>query len=471
MWEKYSFQRSAHQTQLNALEVKVSVSPLLLVIDPNFSQESIVEMDYLRELNASPPFKFVRYVDRPIPVPAREFNFTNEEHLPLEVGEFLAVPVEVLEENLPSHYVYYKDEGSITNIPIAYVDEILARARIWESEREIGKQLSRASLVAYLSAEGLGFDLFVSDSDYLIANYQLGKTYAVSPADALAFGGLTMRMRGETILGVSDTGHHTATNDWAYFLESRYLFEPIARLAIRDDTQSSYFNLLSGAVQRGQQLLRLRDELVVFQLGDKDTYLTDPIFTFESFWIYASGIFDCISQALNVAFSMGVNTRLAKFRNGTFKNKIPTLLPKVQEFIDAHGTYSLVDIVSELRNTIHQEPSSLTTILHNQNDYYVMVSPEVSRLLIDNSDRFGLRAGIAGQDTDGRLHLKPIAFLEILLPQIVFHLNGLVQVPRWPRHFDPPPAFSANAVDGLFIRSAKRNHALFGIDRTTTRGS
>lgn len=470
MWEKYSFHQSTNQPQPNGIEVEIKVSSLKLVTDPEFNSETVADLDYLRELNTFPPFVFARYVDRPFPVPGSEFNFINEGHLPLEDGEFLAHPVLELQGNLVTHEVYYRDGNEIMNIGIAHVDALLSRARDWESTHEVIKPLSMASLVAYLSAEGLGFNLFVTDADFLLSNYQLGKTFAVSLPDAMAFGGLTMRMRGETILWASNNALHTATNDWTYFLESRYLFEPIARRAIRDETQSPYFNLLLGAVQRGQQLLRLRDELVVFQFSSKDTYLTDPIFTFESFWIYTSGIFDCISQALNIAFSLGVEKQFAKFRNQKFKKALTNCLPEIHEFLEQKGIYSLIKIISELRNTIHEEPSSLTTVLHNQNEYFVMVSAEVSTLLNEFRVQFNLGAGIGAQDTDGRLHLRPIAFVEILLPQIIHQLNSLVEIAHWPRDFAPPPAFSTNAADRLFIGSAERNHALFGINRTPVLG-
>ena len=447
MWERMSRQKMGLPAQSRALDAEVRVEPLSLVLDPNLHSQDPESLGYLMELMRLKEFDLFEY--------SQEFSS-------LTTGQFSTRPHAVVTAS-SSHEVRFVHDSSVTETGIGEVNEILRLASLWEAKHEIVTTTTGDSLIAYLATDSLGFHLFVTESAFLLGHSNLGKTFAVTPLDALAFAGLTMRMRGNSVLWTTENGVGTAGNIWAYFTESRYLFEPIAQYAIGDGSQSRYSSLLGGAVQRGQQLLRIRDELVIFQMCPPGTYLTDPVFSFEIFWLYASGIFDCISMALNEAFQMGLPPQLAKFGNPKFRSVLATKSKSVNDYASRSGTYDLIRIISKLRNTIHEEPSSRSSIHNQEIEYFVMVTSEVSEQIKDGAQQFKLASAIGGEDRNGRLHLKAVAFVECVLPLVIDCANGLVTAASWPRSALPPPAFSTFPEHMNFIGSAKRNHLLFGL--------
>lgn len=447
MWERMSRQKRRLPSQTRALDVEVRVEPLSLVLDPNLRSHDPEPLEYLLELVRLKEFDL--------------FDFSQESSL-LVSGQFSTRPY-VETAPVASHEVKFVHDSSVITTSIGQVDEIFRLVSPWEAKHEIVAATTRDSLIAYLATNSLGFHLFVTESDFLLAHPHLGETFAVTPISALAFAGLTMRMRGESVLWTTEHGTGTAENIWAYFIESRYLFEPIAQYAIGDGSQSRYSRLLGGAVQRGQQLLRIRDELVIYQMCPPGTYLTDPVFSFETFWLYSSGIFDCISMALNEGFQMGFSPSLAKFGNSKFRAALAKKVESVSGFAVRSGTYDLIDIISKLRNTIHAEPSSRSSVHNQESEYFVMVPSDVSGQIKKHAGQFNLASAIGVEDTDGRLHLKSVAFIECVLPLLIERANGLVMSASWPRSALPPPAFSTSPEHMNFIGSAKRNHLLFGL--------
>lgn len=446
MWENMSRQRVRLPNDSRALDVEVRFEPLSIVLDPNLGSQDSESLDYLMELMRSK--EFVRF-------------YFSQEFSALPQGHFSVRPYDT-PTPFASHEVKFVNGQSVSTRFIGRVDDIFRRVSLWEVHQEIVAATSRERLIAYLATNALGFHLFVTDSDFLLAHKGIGETFSVTPRDALAFAGLIMRMKGETVLGTSDHSTHVADNAWSYFIESRYLFEPIAKYAIGDGTQSRYFSLLGGAVQRCQQLLRIRDELVIYQMCPPGLYLTDPVFSFETFWLYTSGVFDCISAALNAAFEMGFTQPRAKFQRDEFRRALLEKAESVSMFAEASGTFDLIDLVSKLRNTIHEEPSSRSSIHNQESEYFVMVASDVSEQIKMRAEQFNLTSAIGFEDTDGRLHLKSVAFVERFLPLLTEHANGLVMAASWPRRGLPPPAFSMSPDHTNYIESARRNHLLFG---------
>lgn len=448
MWEKYSRQAPFLPAQSPALEVTIATRPLSIVLDPDLNLDEDTALNYLLEMKHVEGFDFIAYS-----------NGTS----PLVDGQFSVAPLDDAWSAMMAQQVTYIHGTVTSTTAVVFVDEAFRRVQEWESHNDGANCLSRESLLACLGAESQGFHLFVTDSDFLLSNPGRFKIHPVTPSGALAFIGLKMRLAGKCIFAASSNFKRTASNRWAFFLESRYLMETVAKFSISDASPNRYFTLLFGAVQRGQHLLRVRDELVIFQMCPPQTYLTDPIFSFETFWIYSSGIFDCISKALNEAFRLGVPVHSAKFHRPRFQSSLMGSLPAVSTFIQEHGTYELVQIVSELRNTIHEEPSSTSSEYQMEEDYFVRVTRDASDLLKQHSELFNLQSTFAFEDTDGHLHIKPIAFIERVLPHLLFHFNGIANSANWPRISAPPPLFSESPENTLFIGSAQRNHLLFGL--------
>lgn len=447
MWEKMSRQIRRLPGQTRALEVEVRVEPLSLVLDPNLRSHDSESLEYLLELTRLKEFDLFEY---------------SQSVSPLASGQFSTRPY-AEPTLLDSHGVKFVNGSSVKIAGISQVDEIFQQITSWDSEHQIAEATTRDSFIAYKATNSLGFHLFVTESDFMLAHPQLGETFTVTPMTALAFAGLIMRMRGESVLWTTEHGTGTADNMWSYFIESRYLFEPIAQYSIGDGSQSRYPSLLRGAVQRGQQLLRIRDELVIFQICPPRTYMTDPVFSFETFWLYSSGIFDCISMALNEGFQMGFEPPRAKFGNSTFRTALENKVESVSGFAVSSGTYDLIDIISKLRNTIHAEPSSKSSGLNQESEYFVVVPSDVSEKLKKHAGQFNLASAIGVEDRDGLLHLRPVAFIECVLPLLIERANGLVMSATWPRIALPPPVFSTSPEHMNFIGSAKRNHLLFGL--------
>jgi len=447
MWEEMSRQRVRLPNKSKALDVEVRFEPLSIVLDPNLGSQDSESLDYLMELMRWK--EFVR------------FYFT-QEFSALPQGHFSVRPYDT-PTPFASHEVKVVNGEIVTTRYIGRVDDTFRRVSLWEAHQKIVATTSRETLIAYLATNALGFHLFVTDSDFLLAHKGIGETFSVTPRDALAFAGLIMRMKGETVLGTSDRSTHVADNAWSYFIESRYLFQPVARYAMGDATQSRYSSLLGGAVQRCQQLLRIRDELVIYQMCPPGSYLTDPVFSFETFWLYTSGVFDCISAALNAAFEMGFTQPRAKFQRDEFRRALLEKVESVSIFAETSGTFDLIDLVSKLRNTIHEEPSSMSSTYGRDDEYFVRVASDVSETIRGYAEKFKLLTAIGVEDSDGCLHLKPTAFIECVLPLLIEHANGLVKAASWPRSASPPPVFSTSPDHMNYTGSAKRNHLLFGL--------
>lgn len=446
MWEKMSRQRVRLPNKSRALDVEVQFEPLTIVLDPNLGSQDSESLDYLIELMRWK--EFVRF-------------YFSEEFSALSQGHFSVRPYET-PTPYASHEVKVVNGQIETTRYFGRLDDVFRRVSLWEVHQEIVATTSRERLIAYLATNALGFHLFVTDSDFLLAHKGIGETFSVTPTEALAFAGLIMRMKGETVLGTSDRSTHVADNAWSYFIESRYLFESVAKYAIGDGTQSRYSSLLGGAVHRCQQLLRLRDELVIYQICPPGLYLTDPVFSFETFWLYTSGVFDCISAAVNAAFEMGFTQPRAKFQREDFRRALMERVESVSIFAETSRTFDLIDLVSKLRNTIHEEPSSRSSVHNEESEYFVMVASDVSEQIKMRAEQFNLTSAIGFEDTAGRLHLKSVAFIERFLPLLIEHANGLVNAAAWPRRGLPPPVFSMSPNHTNYIESAKRNHLLFG---------
>lgn len=447
MWERMSRQKRRLPNQTRALDVEFQVEPLSIVLDPNLRSHDPESFEYLLELTRLQEFALFHY--------SQDFST-------LSTGQFSTRPYSVPTLGA-THEVRFVNDLHETTTGIYQVEEIFRQVSDWEATHATMVTTSKDSLIAYLATDALGFHLFVTESDCLLSNPQLGETFAVTPIGALAFAGLTMRMQGKNILWKSEHGTYAASNIWAYFIEARYLFEPIAQYAIGDGSQRRYSSLLSGAVQRAQQLLRIRDELVIYQMCPPGTYLTDPVFSFETFWLYSSGVFDCISMALNEAFEMGFARTRAKFPRSDFRAALLEKVESVSNFADTSGTFDLIDLISKLRNTIHEEPSSMSSTYGRDDEYFVRVASDVSETIRGYAEQFKLLTAIGVEDSNGCLHLKPTAFIECVLPLLIEHANGLVKAASWPRSASPPPAFSSSPDHMTYIGSAKRNHLLFGL--------
>ena len=171
-------------------------------------------------------------------------------------------------------------------------------------------------------------------------------------------------------------------------------------------------------------------------------------------------MFDCIALALNEAFDLGFPERDAKFQRPDFRRILSEKVESVNSFAISEGTYELISMISKLRNTIHQEPTSLATISDFRQ--FVLMAKAESDSIKKVSDRFGLSSAIHGEDRDGQLFLVPVKFIELVFPILVRHANGLIENARWPRSSTPPPAFTSTPGGNLFIGDAQRIHLLFG---------
>ncbi|MDP1851484.1 MAG: hypothetical protein Q8K48_03605 [Candidatus Planktophila sp.] len=281
--------------------------------------------------------------------------------------------------------------------------------------------------------------------------------------EALGFLGLYMRLQDRIVYFANGRATLEADRAWSEFLEVRYLMDRVVSFSIYGNSSGDWQELLKGALQRAEQLLRIRDDLAIYQMNKDNSLGMVPVTSFETFALFGVGLFDCIAKAINSALSFEVSDFNCKFQNSIFERKLESNSVDAYNYYQNSGMKELLSLLREFRNTVHEQPSGFTKIANAREDYLIRLSHNASASFIKHQSALGLMGCLGFLDPESNAHVKSLAIVEILLPAIFLKSNELVDLIQWPQNNPPPPLLSANPSDWNSEFNAIRNHSLYGI--------
>lgn len=318
-----------------------------------------------------------------------------------------------------------------------HVDEFameLADHHSIDPERALQAQLR------YDTAHSADVDLYVTTLEPVWGYRVDDAMFVCRPPEALAVVGLFQRLHGHLwVRGGLDRNLATGQAEFATVLALvPELQDMFPRVGTDPESWKPTASLLRSARTRLERILNDRDQLIARHLlSGRPAPLAGPEALLERIALNISGLFDALARAINRALDLGVNPRHCSFLKGPLPARLPAPLPTATAAMDLKG---LLRVIGFLRNTIHQVnlgPGAYS-------DRARGLEPMVSIPSDDAADFFEalapfpqLKWWTVGAPDDYGLHLRPLPFLEDLLPLVIDAFRRILAVTPWPGHANP----------------------------------
>lgn len=451
MWEKFSKQKSDIPSHTNLFDSKLALEPFTVIFDPCLETSNSSSLDFLRELTNVENINTYSYRGVHGSLMGVE----------LKVGEYCVNVGDLDESDILQ--VFQRKIDSTQNSGVWGYSNYVKMYEDWQESSTIREITSATSLLAFLGSTSLHHNIFVTRDPFLLAHQNLGATFILNELEALGFLGLYMRLQNRIAYFADGRATLEADRAWSEFLEVRYSMDKVASFSIHDNSSGDWQDLLRGALQRAEQLLRIRDDLAIYQMNQGNSLGIVPVTSFETFALFGVGLFDCIAKAINSALAFDVSDFNCKFQNSTFEKKLESNSADAYYYYQNSCMKELLSLLKEFRNTVHEQPSGFTKIVGTREDYLIRLSQKASASFIEHQNTLGLSDCLGFRDRESIAHVKSLGIVEILLPAIFLKSNELVDLIQWPRNHPPPPLLSANPSDWNSEFNAIRNHSLYGI--------
>lgn len=333
--------------------------------------------------------------------------------------------------------IYTAREGGGAGVVGVYGTDLLRRrADALAAETEVSAVDAFKALVFAAASDESDADGFVTRRRFLLDANDARSPISVTPAEAMALVGLSMRVNGNESIG-GDMVDIRLKGRTFHFILARDLLRSGWRwfsgcvasgVATKDD---SIVYLGQTAHERFQRVLQIRDRLhALAKLEPTRTRGDDVVFELETLLLFLSAAFDATARVAHVVY-FGGNYEEASWRRSGWQKKLQRVAPRLAAITaDGAAGAALLQIIGGLRNTIHGEalrttetkaPDGLAAQLLNVSDRETARLKTRIAVLGESPDRWGFRAA------HGRDGLAPDRVVEALLPHSVRLLNTLME--------------------------------------------
>jgi hypothetical protein len=323
----------------------------------NLSQHEQDALEVLKEFSKQPPLEALQIGDG-------EFR-------PIKFGEVLDDVLDGIQK-VEVDYGDRKTESAVltTNWLKQYAQDLASKT----GSGDQAQQKIYDDLIAAHASLSMSQNIFVTTSQWLIENrthHLIEKTNPRTPLETLKILGLLMRSRGD--YRYASWGECNRTLYYQIFTFSKIpaLWRYVNAFLIGqiDPAYQAIPELVNTIISRCVRAVQARDEIgtIFYRQHHIDTE-ENMMYHFDYLSLLLSGILD--SQALIIYRLLGFKEppeyRIS-FRNGPFVKKIFDHNDGLANFFVEQNTRTLVDLVFEVRNTIHREKLDLVNLNHPTN--------------------------------------------------------------------------------------------------------
>lgn len=306
---------------------------------------------------------------------------------------------------------------------------------------EEAKSRRRADAKAYLAAEAIGVDLFVTHREYLLnsAQYSNDGVLVCGPGDALAFIGLYLRTQGEFRI-LSDFKF----NRGLFYLAGTHQLLSSGhrwRRAIGQYTEGSGNKELQriswSLIQRVDRALEERDRLhAALNRKQNNDIRDDALVLVDTILLWLMSAFDVAARVANRVLGLSFNDSQVGWQRGWTKKG--GWMKQVKEHcpylaaIMAPGTsgQNVLTIVRLLRNSVHGAALQGAAYHNNSGPQQTIVAlpPDEEVEILAAMDALGGRAawGVVLEIPDYQVQLDPGVFVETAFRAVIPLLNQLM---------------------------------------------
>lgn len=191
-------------------------------------------------------------------------------------------------------------------------------------------------------------DIFITTSPFLLRKQQYFENENIrTPLEALKIVGLFMRSRNDWTHEVNEHSRVQSPRDFFYSTLARSNLSKISGFS---------FPLSETILNRCSRALQARDEIgKLFYSYRKNDLNDEVLYHFDYLNILLMGALDALAVAINEKYSL-VKSKIDRgFGRKQFTKGLKLAIPKLAEFLEGEDIKILIEIVSELRNTVHSE--------------------------------------------------------------------------------------------------------------------
>lgn len=245
-------------------------------------------------------------------------------------------------------------DGRAWNRAIPYAENNIQAAYNWAAHYGLDPDEARTRELDAQAAISLDADLYITDNAFALHGMRMRSACTV--ADAFAVIGLHQRLRSRVLVG---TTHPRFISTWMAEHIQAIDMLPAVSAQFADDNDAPRPNdetlaLLRAMLVRVKRALASRDRLLVSSLHpDGILGFEGPDELVERTVVSLQGLFDAAARALNSELPKPFPLGGASFARDRFRAALPDL---VCALLERQENLSLRDLISTLRNTIHNEP-------------------------------------------------------------------------------------------------------------------
>lgn len=254
---------------------------------------------------------------------------------------------------------------------------------------------------------------------------------------AAALAGLYLRSRGHDEVQMWDRGSFRIGFGWQYFVAARMRLRAGWRwwsacvAAGQLPTGEATMATAQAVLDRFPRCIRARDEVLYRTLvpagkGDQEGIL----YHLDALLLMLSGTIDATALVANEAHSVGAHAHQIGWRRKQWRQQLASAAPVLHDLTDSGTpTRALIDLVAEMRNTIHGAPLS-GVHFHGGSEqmHLVALPPRAATEIQPCADALGGLDHWGFRSTSGsRLLLDPHRFVQVVLPFAAAALNAIME--------------------------------------------
>lgn len=244
-------------------------------------------------------------------------------------------------------------DGRARNRAIPYAENNIQSAYNWAAHYGLDPDEARAREPDAQAAISLDADLYVTDNAFALHGMRMRSACTV--ADAFAVIGLHQRLRSRVLVG---TVHPRFISTWmAEHIQAIGVLPSVSAQFADDDAprpSDETLALLRAMLVRVKRALASRDRLLVCSLHpDGILGFEGPDELVERTVVSLQGLFDAAARALNAELREPFPLARVTFADKVFRAALPD---PVRALLEQRENRTLLQLISALRNTIHNEP-------------------------------------------------------------------------------------------------------------------
>lgn len=323
----------------------------------------------------------------------------------------------------------------------------------------------RADARAYVAAETVGVDLFITHREYLLKSHQYSGdgVLVCGPEDALAFIGLYLRTQGEFRI-LSDF----KMNRRPFYLAGAHQLLSSGhrwRRAIGQYTEGlgdQDLQRISWAlIQRVDRALQERDRLhAALNRKQNNDVRDEALVLLDTILLWFMSAFDVAARVADRVLGLSSNDNDVGWQKGGWLEKVEKTCPELAGIMAA-GTngQNVLTIVRLLRNSVHGAGLQGAAYQNNQGPQQTIVGlpPDEEPKILAAMDAEGGRAvwGVVLEIPDYQVQLDPGVFVEKVFQVVIPLLNQLMDTTPMDRlpHVDlsaPEPVIQSSPYGNPF---------------------